>query len=127
VVRASPLKYPNGYFSILNSKGEEICMIRWVEELDEKSQAAVKEELDQRYLVPIISRISSIRNEFGATYWEVETKKGKREFVTQESNENFNWLTDRRLIILDVDGNRFEIPDINQLDPKSKALLDTVA
>jgi hypothetical protein len=127
VVRAAPLSRPNNYFSVLNPKGEEVCLIKDLKELDVESRAALQAELERRYIGATIQRVNSIRSEFGVIYWEVETQRGRREFVTQESNENLIWLSERRLLILDVDGNRFEVPDVEQLDSRSADLVKGVA
>ena len=37
-----------------------------------------------------------------------------------------NGLTDRRLLLLDVDGNRFEISNLEVLDKKSRGLIEMV-
>ena len=67
-----------------------------------------------------------MRNEFGTSYWEVDTNRGPREFVVQNVAENAQWLGDHRLLIIDVDGNRFEIPRLDALDKKSLAFVEQV-
>ena len=67
-----------------------------------------------------------MRNEYGVSYWDVETDRGQREFVAKNVAENARWLGDNRLFILDVDGNRFEFSDLTQLDKRSKALIEVV-
>jgi hypothetical protein len=56
----------------------------------------------------------------------VETERGTREFVTQSLQENAQWLSDRHLLLIDVDGNRFELTDTPRLDEQSRKLLFTV-
>ena len=85
-----------------------------------------REELDRRYLTALIGRVTSIRNEFGTSYWDVETDRGQREFVVQNVAENAQWLGDHRLLIVDVDGNRFEIADLTALDKRSLAAVEQV-
>ena len=41
-------------------------------------------------------------------------------------SENAQWITDRRLLLLDVDGNRFEIANLEVLDKKSRGLIEMV-
>lgn len=126
LVWASPLSYPHRYMGILDGKGKEIAMIdRPSQELAADSWAIAKQELDRRYLNGTISQIHSAKTEFGSTYWDVETNRGRREFVTQSLQENAQWLSEEFLLIIDVDGNRYEIPDIHQLDPKSYKILSS--
>jgi hypothetical protein len=126
VVRAAPLSHPDRFVCLLDSKDEEICMIDNLEEVDEGMRALLEEELDRRYLTSVIERVDSVRNEFGTSYWDVQTHRGRREFVVQNVSENAQWLGDHRLLLIDVDGNRFEIPALDQLDRRSVGFVEQV-
>lgn len=126
VVRAAPLSHPDKYISFLDAKDEEICMVDDLKQLDDEARAIIKDELDRRYLTSTIQTVLSMRNEFGTSYWEVATDRGQREFVVQNVAENAQWLGDHRLLIIDVDGNRFEIPRLDELDKKSLGLVEQV-
>lgn len=125
-VWASPLTRPNQYLSLMNGKGEEIVLIENIDQLTSDSQNAVREELRRRYLTSQIHRVLSAKTEFGATYWHVVTDRGERDFVTQSLQENAQWLGTGHLLLLDVDGNRFELPNIPDLDANSQRILATV-
>lgn len=125
-VWASPVSRPGRFLFLLDGKGEEIVMLTGLEELDHISRRSVEQELRRRYLTATVTAILSARQEFGATYWEVDTDRGRREFVTQSLQENAQWFSDTHLLVLDVDGNRFEIPDIQMLDLRSRALIDLI-
>lgn len=126
VVRAAPLSYPDQYISFLDGKDEEICMVDDLKVLDNDARALIGEELDRRYLTATIHSVNTIRNEYGTSYWDVVTDRGAREFVVQNVSENAQWLGDHRLLIIDVDGNRFEIPRLDELDKKSLGLVEQV-
>ena len=66
------------------------------------------------------------RVEYGATYWSVVRIGGKREFVTQSLQENAQWLSATHLLLIDVDGNRFEIPDVTALDTRSQNFISEI-
>lgn len=126
VVRAAPLSHPTRYICLLDAKDEEICMIDDLKPLNREMRALIEEELDRRYLTATIQRVHAVRNEYGTSYWDVQTDRGPREFVVQNVAENAQWLGDHRLLITDVDGNRFEIPHLNELDKKSLAAVEQV-
>ena len=126
VVRAAPLSEPDRYICFLDVKDEAICMIKDLEELRAENHEIVREELEMRYLTAYVTRVTNLRNEYGVSYWEVETDRGRREFVAKNVAENAQWLGDSRLFILDVDGNRFEFSDLRKLDKKSQAFIDVV-
>ena len=126
IVRAAPLSHPDRYISFLDSEDEEICMVEDLGQLDEATRAIVNDELDRRYLTSTVRQINSVRNEFGTSYWDVDTDRGEREFVVQNVAENARWLGANRLLIIDVDGNRFEFPRLDKLDKKSLRLVERV-
>ncbi len=126
IVRAAPLTQPDRYFCFLDAKDEVICMVTQLEELHSSCHPLIHEELSRRYLMAQIQKIHSIQNEYGVTYWDVDTDRGRREFVAKSVSENAQWLNDRRLIIFDVDGNRFEVVDMTTLDRRSHGLLESV-
>lgn len=123
---AAPLSRPGQYLCLLNAKGEEILTVVDPSELPEASRVAVEEELRRRYLSSTVERIVSVKPEFGATYWIVETERGTRDFVTQSLQENAQWLSDSHLLLIDVDGNRFEIPDVAALDKRSQEFIEAI-
>ncbi len=126
IVRAAPLSEPDRYICFLDEKDEVICMVDDLHLLTVKNQAIIREELARRYLTSRVERVHSIRNEYGVSYWDVSTDRGRREFIAKNVAENAQWLGDRRLMILDVDGNRFEVADLFAMDKKSVGLIEMV-
>lgn len=121
---AAPLSRPNTYLALLDGKGKEIVTLPDPQALPPASLEAALTELRRRYLTATVTRVMHARQEFGAAYWTVETDRGTREFVTQNLQENAIWLSDVHLLLLDVDGNRFEITDTHALDPASRHFLE---
>src|SRR5215831_5789727 len=117
--RALPLSDPGHYIAILDERGEDICMICDPGELNRESRLVLGEELERLYLTSVIHQIHSVRNDSGNYYVDVQTSRGRREVVLQNPDENVRWLTDKRLLVTDLDGSRFEIPDTAALDKQS--------
>lgn len=125
-VWAAPLSHPNAYLALMNGKGEEITVVQNPQDLSSSSWAAVERELGQRYLTATVLSIVHARQEYGATYWTVATDRGQRDFVTQSLQENAQWFSDTHLLLLDVDGNRFEILDVGALDARSQSYIAAI-
>ena len=123
---SAPLSRPDTYLALLDGKGNEIITLPDPNALPAESLAAVKEELRRRYLTATVTRITNAKQEFGATYWNVETDRGHRDFVTQNLQENAIWLGDDHLLLLDVDGNRFELTAISKLDDASRHFVEAI-
>ena len=74
--------------------------------------------------MPIITRLLSINRRFGVTEWEVETNRGPVTFDLS-SRSPITQFEERRLLIKDIDGNRYEIPNYFKLDKRSVTLIET--
>lgn len=121
---ASPLSYPERYLAFLDGRGHEVLMVTDpAAELPEEVWELAQIELRRRYLNGVIQKIVSLKTEFGSTYWRVLTDRGEKEFLTQSLQENAQWLTPTYLMLVDVDGNRYEITDTVALDQRSQDLL----
>ena len=123
VARAFPLSDPDHYLGFLDGGGKDIGLLVDPGPLDSESKQIVDEELEKRYFVPVVERVLSVKEEFGTVYWKVETDKGPKEIVVRNLRDNLQELSSTRVIIIDVDGNRFEIPDTNKLDGKSLGII----
>lgn len=123
VYRCFPLTDPNRYISVRDAMNREIGLISDLSELPPESQKVVKEELERRYLIPVVKRIISIKERMGILMWEVESERGYRRFLTRASQEGIEQPEPHRCVLVDLDGNRYYIPDITALDPISFSLL----
>lgn len=103
--------------------GEELGILRSLHELPPEMQDLVAEEVEKAYFVPRVLRIVSIEEEFGIQQWDVITDRGPRTFeVTERSG--IRPFDNSRIVIKDVDGNRYQIADTRLLDRRSQQWLD---
>ena len=124
-IRSFPITDPEEFISIREpdakdkGKGNEIGMIRYLKDFDEKTQSLLNEELSIRYFTPQIFKIFSVKDKFGYSYWDVQTSAGKISFVMNNPSSNIRTLEDGRVFIHDIDGNCFEISEPQKLDKSS--------
>jgi len=123
IIRAAPLTHPDRYICFLDVLGREICMVESLSELEREDRLMVEEELQKRYIISVIKRLISVRREAGTSYWEVDTNRGMRELVIEISDQNVRGVGEYRVLMVDIDGNRFEVPDITALDRTSRRVL----
>ena len=123
VVRLFPLSNQTRYISILDAKDKEVCLIKAADHLDTESQRLIKEELARFYFITTITQIRRLRHEYRTLYWDVETERGERDFVVKWSTDTVLWLTAKTVQLEDVDGNRFLIPDVEDMDPPSRKFI----
>lgn len=107
------------YISVLNAEEEEVGMIRSLDLFEGETETLLRDELERRYYSPVILHIHSLKERYGFSYWKVETAEGEMEFTLHDTYKSLIHIDAKRVIILDVDGNRFEIPDVSALDRRS--------
>ncbi|MBM4039126.1 MAG: DUF1854 domain-containing protein [Planctomycetes bacterium] len=125
IYRTLPISDPDRYISVRSgataTEQREIGLIRTLSSMGPDQRRLLKEALDRRYFIHLITEIKSLREEFGYLYWECETDKGLRHFPTARWDQSkCVHAGDGCHIITDVDGNRYEIRDIEKLDLDSR-------
>ena len=104
----------------LDTKGREVATLAGLEALAEADRTLAEEALRDRYHLPVIQRVHEIDVRFGTRYWKVETDRGPRWFALREPGKNVTWISATRVVLRDTAGNRFEIPDLEALDGRSR-------
>ena len=117
--RAFPFDFPYSYISVLDSESAEIGLIQEVDAFDEESRKMLRDELDRKYYTPVIRQILSVKEKFGYSYWKVTTDEGELSFTLQDTFRSLLKVGGTRIFVNDIDGNRYEIPDVEKLDHKS--------
>ena len=121
-----PLTEPEEYISIreADEKAKEIGIIEKLSELDKDQQEMIREQIKLRYFMPTITKVLDIKDEYGYAYWNVTTGFGACRFTTRMSGDAVIFLGESRLMVTDIDGNRYEIPDFYQLSVGERKKLD---
>lgn len=127
VYRTFPFTDPDHYISIreADEKAREIGVILdvWADLSKEEAQM-LKEQMDLRYFTPVIQKIIDIKEEYGYAYFHIITEFGECKFTIQMSGGSVVSLSEERILITDLDGNRYEIPDISKLSAAELKKLD---
>lgn len=121
-----PLTEPEEYISIreADEKAKEIGIIEKLSQLDKDQQEMIREQVKLRYFMPTILKVLDIKDEYGYAYWNVTTSFGACRFTTRMSGDAVITLGESRLLVTDIDGNRYEIPDFYQLSVTERKKLD---
>ncbi|MBO4592069.1 MAG: DUF1854 domain-containing protein [Eubacterium sp.] len=126
VVRLFPFSDADKFISIReHGNGErEIGIIEDLAAMPEDTRDILNQQLSLTYFTPVIEKIYSIKDEYGYAYFHVMTDKGECKFAINMGSNAVAKLSDVRLIISDVDENRFEIRDVEKLTQKERRMLD---
>lgn len=117
--RAFPFDCPEEFISVLDKDGKEYGVIRRLDDFPEETAEIIRRELERKYFMPEIKQILSLKERFGYSYWEVETDRGHLSFAIHDTFRNISRIGNGRLVISDVDGNRYNISDVAALDGAS--------
>lgn len=126
--RALPIGQPSGYISVADKENKEIGILRDITELSSPQLAVVEAELSRRYYCPRIFEIRSVKDKMGYVYMELiigdDAEKYEKNCAVSDVNRNIRMIDDNRLLIFDVDGNRYIVGDLSALDKKSLKRLE---
>jgi len=122
LARCFPWSLPDAYISVLNPAGNEICMLSTLDDLDDRSREIAEAELRDKVFNPRIERILDCRHEFGISSITARTDRGEVIFQIR-GRDDVRFLSPTRALFRDVDGNTYELPDYDRLDPLSKRRL----
>lgn len=124
LIRSYPYTYADEYICVHDLEDNEIGIIKDLKELDRDSQKAALKELETRYYCPIITSVKSIKERMGHFYFETVIDGKEKNFTVRDLTRNLHFVDDKQLLIFDVDGNRYIIPDCEKIERKSKRLLE---
>ena len=126
IARAFPLSDPDRFIGLRDGRDKDIGIFETLHGLDAVSRDIVDGELERRYFVPQITKVTNVREEFGVVTWEVDTTKGHRRFLVRNMKDSTFTLGTSRVMMTDVDGNRYEIPDAYVLGPQALVVLSKI-
>jgi hypothetical protein len=121
--RAFPWSAETEYVSIRGEDKKEILLIDRLDRHGEEIQRIIREELERHYFIPRIRKVFRILEEFEIGIWDVETDRGRTTFRVR-TRDSVRLLGTKRAMIEDADGNFYEIPDLDELDPRSQETID---
>jgi hypothetical protein len=122
--RILPLNNPNEYISVMDTENKEIGIIISTDEMCGEQAEIVRSELAKRYYCPVILKIKAVKEKMGYVYFDISIKGRSRNFAVKDVSRNIRQIGDQRIMIFDVDGNRYLIEDASAMDKKSLRLIE---
>lgn len=124
--RCFPLTMSSEYVSVFDSGGNEVGILRDLAALDEESRRNVETELDALYFTPSIARIKSLKAEASMWKWDVVTQRGDVVFYLRGVRDSVHEVAPNRWQVFSVDGQRYEIRNVDELDQRSQNLFESL-
>jgi hypothetical protein len=123
LVRAFPLSDPRHGIAVCDAQGRELLWIDDLEALPAAVARQFEDELARREFVPVIVRVLRVSAPIEPCEWEIETDRGRTQFVLN-NEDDVHEFGDHKALITDAHGIRYMIPDIRQLDAHSRRLME---
>jgi hypothetical protein len=117
-----PWTAPGRMLSLRDDEDAEVALVRDPAELDPASRGALEQALAQAGFVFEVTAIDGVEEEVEIRVWRVRTRQGARRFQTRRDD----WprtLPGGGLLIRDVAGDLFHVPDPDALDRTSQERL----
>lgn len=124
VHRLFPKSGGNRYLVLLDKEGEQKAIIRNADDLMPESKEVVLKALDEYYMMPRIIRFIEMTEKYRVWMWTAETDRGILKFEIRNHIHSVKPLYDGRVLIIDANDNRYEIPDYRKMDKRSIKLLE---
>jgi hypothetical protein len=116
-----PVTDPDHYISLRytdeKDKVQEIGVIEDLSAFPAEQQALVRANLGRHYHEQIITRVYTIRCEFGILFFDVETQRGRERFMVPWRIDRAEDYGTHGKVLLDALDNRYIIPDVGKLPP----------
>ncbi|MCM3784173.1 DUF1854 domain-containing protein [Neobacillus mesonae] len=126
VYRTFPFKYTTQYISIRNAKGDELGIVKDINQLDSESREELDKELQFRYFLPRVTRVDSVKEKSELWMWELQTTLGPTRMAMRNLHEHVQFPGEGRMVLTDINGKRCEILDWRELDAHSRKELTDV-
>ncbi|CAM4208845.1 hypothetical protein FHS16_000325 [Paenibacillus endophyticus] len=120
LIRSFPYTMPDRFISVRSADGHEIAMIQDVKLLNGNSLQAAREELDRKYMIPVITQILTVRKRGSGWHLQADTNYGPAALVMENLHESIQPVAESRWIVTDNEGRRFELSDPEQMDARSR-------
>ena len=117
--REFPFELEWEFISVMDEHQQEVGIIKSTSLFAGECEDLLRIELSRRYYAPVIDKIINVKERYGFSYWRVHTAEGNVNFTLHDTYRSIIRATGGRVVLLDVNGNRFEIPNVESLDRKS--------
>lgn len=122
LVRMFPITDPERWISVCDSQGSELLCIENLDAVPAEARHIFQEELDRCMFTPVIRQITRSVHSGPNVRLSVVTDRGTTDIAINA--ENVYRLSGNRILIKDLSGIRYLIPDWHQMSSQSRKILD---
>jgi ATP-binding cassette subfamily B protein len=125
-VRCFPAAKPDDFISLRtwdrDGHEHELGILRHLDRWPAADQGLVRAALARRYCLRQVTGLSRVKLEFGMLFLDAATDAGPTRIVMRWSQAQAQDFGERGKVLLDVEDNRFLVPDVDALPPRDRDL-----
>lgn len=121
-LRAFPFSDPGRWIVIVDRAGRELLAVDDLATLNPESRAQLEAELRRREFVPIVTRVVRIKGEVPSAELSLETDRGPASVTVSDVDQVRRFGSG--VLIVDTQGLRFRILNLEKLDAPSRRMLE---
>lgn len=122
-VRLFPITDPDRWIAVCDAEGRELAVVEDLRAVPETDRALIVADLETRRLLPIVKRIVAVSSKNSPSDWDLETDRGPvRLRIRQE--DDVRLLGSNRVLLVDGQGLRCLVPDLQQLTPAERRIVE---
>jgi len=122
--RALPFSAPGQYICVADMENKEVAVLESLDDFTDDQRELLEAELGIRYFYPIVTQVKSIKEKMGSYYVDLAIGDYKKTIAVKDISKNLKQLGGGKIVLTDVDGNRFMIPDVYKIQKKSLQMLE---
>lgn len=127
LVRLFPFQDPEGMLSVSVPDGDarkELGLIRRLADCSPAQREILQNYLRYKYFIPNIEKVGKIEEKLGYVYMDVTTVLGQKTICIADVTSNLRLVGESSVTIVDVQGNRYAIEDINRLSRENRQKIE---
>ena len=123
-VRMFPIRRPGRFIALRCFTPEggdvEIGVIDKLSDFPKGQRKLIRDSLTKYYHEQIVTRVHRVESEYGLLFFDVETQRGREQFVMPYQTERAEDYGETGKVLLESLGNRYIIPDVSALPPADR-------
>ena len=127
LVRLFPFQNPEGMLSVSIQDGDsrkELGIIETLSQLAPAQRETLQNYLRYKYFIPNIEKIGKIEEKLGYVYMDITTVLGPKTICIADVTSNLRLVGESSVSIVDVQGNRYAIEDIDKLSRENRQKIE---
>ena len=127
LTRLFPFQNPEEFLSVsgeVEGEPKELGILRKLSTLSPEQQELLRGYLKYKYFIPRIEQIGKVEEKLGYVYMDVTTVLGAKTICIADVTSNVRQIRRDYISVIDVQGNRYYIDNLDSLDRETRQKIE---